>query len=338
MEQAPGDTEVQYAVAEQKKRGLLGELFIRLVKEKPLGTVGLVIVVALFVTGIFADLSYFGFPDVGLAPYGFNEINLKHRLMGPSPEHVLGADNLGRDMLSRVLHGARVSMYVGLGAILLSVAEATFIGIICGFFGGKVDIIIQRFVDAWMCFPMLFILLTAMAILSGIMHPILLMILVLGLASGIGSSRLIRSAVIAIKGNVYVEAARAIGSPASRTLARHILPNVMPPIIIMLSIGMGGVIMAEASLSFLGFGLPPPTPSWGGMLSGSGRTHMIRAPWMMIWPGLALALVVYGINMFGDAVRDLLDPRMRGGLGRFSGLQRKRAKLARKAVTESSEG
>ena len=326
------DTEVKYAVAEQKPRGLLADLFIRLLKEKPLGTVGLVIVILLFFTGIFADLSYFGFPNLGLAPYGFNEINLAHRLDAPSVTHWLGADNLGRDMLSRVIFGARVSMYVGLGAILISVAEATFIGIICGYFGGKVDIIIQRFVDAWMCFPMLFILLTAMAVLSGLMDPILLMILVLGLASGIGSSRLIRSAVIAIKGNMYVQAATAIGSPAPRTLVRHILPNVMPPIIIMLSIGMGGVIMAEASLSFLGFGLPPPTPSWGGMLSGSGRTHMIRAPWMMIWPGLALALVVYGINMFGDAVRDLLDPRLRGGLGRFSGFAKKRAKLAKKAT------
>ena len=331
MEQTPREDETQYAGEEAKKRGMLGELFIRLVKEKPLGTVGLVIVIALFVTGIFADLAYFGFPDIGLAPYGFNEINLSHRLDGPSGEHILGADNLGRDMLSRVIFGARISMYVGLGAIILSVGEATIIGIICGFFGGKVDIIIQRFVDAWMCFPMLFILLTAMAILSGLMHPVILMILVLGLASGIGASRLIRSAVIAIKSNMYVEAAKAIGSPAQRTLVRHILPNVMPPIIIMLSIGMGGVIMAEASLSFLGFGLPPPTPSWGGMLSGSGRTHMIRAPWMMLWPGIALALVVYGINMFGDGVRDLLDPRLRGGLGRYSGLQKQRAKLAKKA-------
>jgi len=331
MEQTPREPEVQYTTEEAKRRGMLGELFIRLVKEKPLGTVGLVIVIALFFTGIFADLSYFGFPDLGLAPYGFNEINLAHRLDGPSGAHILGADNLGRDMLSRIIFGARVSMYVGLGAVVLSVAEATFIGTICGFFGGKVDIIIQRFVDAWMCIPGLFILLLVMATFSGIMHPILLMILVLGLVGGIGSSRLVRSAVIAIKGNMYVDAAKAIGSPTSRTLLRHILPNVTPVIIIMLSIGMGGVIMLEASLSFLGFGLPPPTPSWGGMLSGSGRTHMIRAPWMMLWPGLALAMVIYGINMFGDAVRDLLDPRLRGGLGRYSGVEKQRAKLAKKA-------
>ena len=331
MEQTPREPEVQYTTEEAKRRSLLGELFIRLVKEKPLGTVGLVIVLALFFTGIFADLAYFGFPDIGLAPYGFNEINLAHRLDGPSGAHILGADNLGRDMLSRIIFGARVSMYVGLGAVVILVAEATLIGTICGFFGGKVDIIIQRFVDAWMCIPGLFILLLVMATFSGLMHPILLMILVLGLVGGIGSSRLVRSAVIAIKGNMYVDAAKAIGSPTSRTLLRHILPNVTPVIIIMLSIGMGGLIMMEASLSFLGFGLPPPTPSWGGMLSGSGRTHMIRAPWMMIWPGLALALVIYGINMFGDAVRDLLDPRLRGGLGRYSGVEKQRAKLAKKA-------
>jgi len=221
MEQTPREPEVQYTTEEAKRRGMLGELFIRLVKEKPLGTVGLVIVIALFFTGIFADLSYFGFPDLGLAPYGFNEINLAHRLDGPSGEHILGADNLGRDMLSRIIFGARVSMYVGLGAVVLSVAEATFIGTICGFFGGKVDIIIQRFVDAWMCIPGLFILLLVMATFSGIMHPILLMILVLGLVGGIGSSRLVRSAVIAIKGNMYVDAAKAILSHLKNTSAAY---------------------------------------------------------------------------------------------------------------------
>ncbi len=309
MAQNPSETPETYAIKEAKKPPLLIELVRRLVKEKPLGTVGGVIVLMLLITGIFADL---------LAPYGMNEIHLVDRLQGPSSTYWLGTDNLGRDMLSRIVFGARISMFIGLGAAALSTAEATLLGITSGYLGGKFDILVQRFVDAWMCFPNLFILLTVMAIFGG---GLLQVMLVLGLTGGIGGSRLSRSLVISIKGNMYVEAARSVGASTRRILFSHLLPNILPVIIIGFSIGIGGMILAEASLSFLGFGIAPPTPSWGGMLSGSGRTHMIRAPWMMIWPGLALSLVVYGLNMFGDAVRDLLDPRMRGGLGRYGRAQ-----------------
>jgi peptide/nickel transport system permease protein len=305
MAENSSGTSPTYAAQEGRRKRLLSDLLSRLVKEKPLGLVGGIIVLLLLITGVFADF---------LAPYGFNDIHLADRLTGPSTTYILGTDNLGRDMLSRIIFGARISMYVGLGAALISTVEASVIGIVSGYLGGKFDILVQRFVDAWMAFPFLFILLTVMAIIGG---GTLQVTVVLGMASGIGGSRVVRSAVIAIKGNVYVEAARAIGTPTTRILTRHVLPNVMAPIIVMFSIGIGGMILAEASLSFLGFGIVPPTPSWGGMLSGSGRTHMIRAPWMMIWPGAALATVVYGLNMFGDAVRDLLDPRLRGGLGRY---------------------
>ena len=149
-------------------------------------------------------------------------------------------------------------------------------------------------------------------------------ILVLGILSGIGGSRLKRSAVFAIKQNVYMEAARSIGCPTWLILIRHVLPNIMPVIIITFTMGMGGAILAEASLSFLGYGIPPPVPSWGGMLSGPARRYMIEAPWMAIWPGVALSVVVYGANMFGDALRDLLDPRLRGGLGSYSAPPRRR--------------
>ena len=299
------DTAPVPAEEERKRRLLMVDLLVRLVKEKPLGTVGGVIVLVMLVVGIFAEF---------IAPYGVNEINLTARLAPPSAEHLMGTDNLGRDLLSRIIFGARISMIIGIGATTLSIVEAMIIGLISGFFGGKVDIVIQRFVDAWVCFPILFILLTVMAIMGGGMIQVLL---VLGLAGGIGGSRIIRSAVMSIKGNMYVEAARAIGAPTSRILMRHLLPNVMAPIIIMFSISIGGVILTEASLSFLGFGIAPPTPSWGGMLSGSGRYFMLRAPWLMVWPGLCLTLVVYGTNMLGDAVRDILDPRLRGGLGRY---------------------
>ena len=298
---------IEEAPSQRKRRPLLLDLLIRLVREKPLGTVGGVIVLLLILTGIFADL---------LAPYGYKDLQLGDALTGPSAKYLLGTDNLGRDMLSRIIYGARVSMIVGLSAAALSALTSTSIGVFSGFLSGKVDIVVQRFVDAWMCFPPLIIVITLMAIIKpGLMS----IILVLGIYGGIGGSRVIRSAVIGIKGNVYVEAANAIGCSTAGTLFRHILPNIMAPIIILFSIGVGSAILAEASLSFLGFGLPPPIPSWGGMLSSEGRRYMYMAPWLAIWPGLALAIVVYGVNMLGDAVRDILDPRLRGGLGSYGG-------------------
>lgn len=298
------------------------DLLIRLVKQKPLGTVGGVIVLVLLFTGIFANW---------LAPHGFNEIWVGGRLDPPSIHNFLGTDNNGRDMLSRIIYGARISMYVGLGASTIGVVLATLIGIISGYMGGKTDIVIQRLVDAWMCFPALFILLTVMAIIG---PGVIQVIIVLGILYGIGSSRIVRSTVIAIKNNVYVEAARAIGCPTSVTLIRHILPNIMAPIIILFTINMGAAILAEATISFLGFGIPPPTPSWGGMLSET--RFMEQAWWLAIWPGIALSIVVYGVNMLGDALRDLLDPRLRGGLGRYSGVSKKAIKKGVKNVATTS--
>lgn len=289
----------------RKRRTLLVDVVIRLLREKPLGVVGMFIVIILFIVGVFADQ---------IAPYEMNENILADRLSPPSANHILGADHLGRDVLSRVIYGARVSMYVGLGASSIGLVIATLIGLLSGYIGGKLDLIMQRFVDAWMCFPTLFIILTIMAVVG---QGILQVIVVLGVLGGITQSRVIRSAAIGVKNNVYVEAGRAIGCTTTRMLFRHILPNIVAPLIILFTISMGSAIVAEASISFLGFGIPPPTPSWGGMLSGAGRTFLEQAPWIGLWPGVALAMVVYGINMFGDALRDLLDPRLRGGLGRY---------------------
>jgi peptide/nickel transport system permease protein len=200
------------------------------------------------------------------------------------------------------------------------------IGLVSGFFGSKTDIIIQRFVDGWMCFPPMLIYLSVMALLGPGLWQV---IFVLGITRGIRQSRIVRGAVIGIKENVYVEAARAIGASNMKILARHILPNVMAPIITILAVSCGYMILSEATLSFLGFGVPPPEPTWGGMLSGSGRQYMYHAPWLALWPGVALASVVYGLNMFGDAVRDILDPRMRGGLGRYGRIKvRKHQKVS----------
>jgi len=292
-------------VAETKKHFALVNFFIRLVKEKPLGTVGGVITLLLLFTGIFADF---------LAPYGESETHMVDMLAAPSARYWLGADNLGRDILSCVIFGARVSVIIGLAASTIATILSLIIGMLCGYIGGKLDLIVQRFVDTIMCIPQLILMMVLMSIIG---PGMLQLILGLGVMWGIVGSRHIRGAVIGIKENVYVAAAEAIGCSTTRMLTRHILPNIMAPTIVLFSMRVPNVILVEASLSFLGFGIPPPTPSWGGMLGGSGRDYMFQAPWMVIWPGLALSTVVYGVNIFGDAVRDILDPRLRGGVGRY---------------------
>ncbi len=301
-------------VAKKKRHPWLVELLIRLVKEKPLGAVGLVITLLLLLTGIFADF---------LAPYGMNETFTAEALGAPSARFWLGTDNLGRDILSRVIFGARISVIIGLAASTLATSVSVIIGMLSGYIGGKFDLIVQRFVDATMCIPGLILMMVLISIIGPGMISV---IVVLGVSWGISGSRILRSATIGIKENVYVEAAVAIGCPTSRMLIRHILPNIMAPTIILFSTEVPAVILTEATLSFLGFGIPPPAPSWGGMLSGSGRRYMYKAPWMVIWPGLALSIVVYGVNMFGDAVRDILDPRLRGGVGRYGTRVKKEVK------------
>ena len=283
-----------------KRRSRLADFFIRLVREKPLGTISGIIILLLILVSIFAD---------ALAPYPYYEVHPADRLQGPSARYLLGTDHIGRDFLSRIIYGARISLLVGLAATALNVVVAVLIGGTSGFLGGKLDLGVQRFVDAWMAFPGLLLLLTIMSIAgSGLLQ----IIVVLGIAGGIGGSRVLRGAVIGIKENDYFLAARAIGSPTTATLIRHVLPNIMAPVIIIFSITVGGVIMSEASLSFLGFGLPIKVPSWGGLLSREGRQYMEMAPWLALWPGLALTITVYSLNMLGDAMRDLLDPRLRG--------------------------
>ena len=307
-------------MTEPKRRSPLVNFFYRLVKEQPLGLIGGLIVLVLLLVGIFADQ---------LAQYGENEIDLYARLKPPHAEHWLGTDNLGRDLYSRVVYGARISLVIGVSATAVSLLVALVIGGLSGFIGGKTDLIVQRFVDAWVAFPVLLILLTAMSMLG---KGQLQIIIVVGITFGIGGSRIVRSTVIGLKENVYIEAARAIGAPLPRILIRHVLPNIMPPLIIIYTVTLGGVILTEAALSFLGFGLPPDRASWGGMLSNEGRQYMEKAPHLALWPGLSLVIVVFGVNLFGDALRDLLDPRLRGGAGRYGGgpkVIRKRSLLIR---------
>ncbi len=312
-------TGIPSPVSEPKRRSRLADFLIRLLKEKPLGTFCGIIVLILIFVAIFADV---------LAPYPYKEMHLIDRLQGPSSQYLLGTDQAGRDLLSRLIIGARISVLVGLAATVLNVVIAVLIGGTSGFLGGKLDLAVQRFVDAWMAFPGLLLLLTIMSIVGKGLPQI---IVVLGIAGGISGSRVIRSAVIGIKENDYFLAAQAVGTPTSKILNHHVLPNIMAPVIIIFSINIGGVIMSLASLGFLGYGLPPSIPDWGGMLSREGRRYMEQAPWLALWPGLCLTIVVYSLNMFGDALRDLLDPRLRGGEGSYgtAKMKRKRGILIR---------
>jgi peptide/nickel transport system permease protein len=292
--------ETTLAVPPRRKRGPVLHFIGRLFREKPLGAAGAVVFVLFLFCGIFADV---------LAPYGMNQIAPLNRLKPPSWAFPFGTDNLGRDMLSRCLYGAQLSVIIGFCAAGIATFISVFLGIVSGYLGGKFDLVLQRFVDAWMSFPDLIILIVVVSVVGPGMPQI---IVTLGLLLGIAGSRIIRGAVVSVRENMYVHAAQSTGASTFRILWRHILPNVMAPVIVLFTTRVGTVILAESGLSFLGLGVPPPAPTWGGLLSGSGRTFMLQGPWLALAPGLCLTVVVYATNMFGDALRDLLDPRMRG--------------------------
>ena len=273
---------------------------LRFCRRKPLGALGGLCVLAMLVMAAGADV---------IAHYDYDESVPGARMQPPSAKFWMGTDNLSRDMWSRVVYGARISVTVGFATITIGTLVAAAVGISSAYVGGTYDIVVQRIVDAWMSFPYLVIILSLMAVLG---PGLLNLILALSLLIAAGGARVIRGAALSVMQNPYLEAARAMGSGHLRIVLRYVLPNVMATILILATIGLGGVILAESSLSFLGFGVPPPYPSWGAMLSGSGRSYMYRAPWMAIWPGLAISLAVFGFNMLGDALRDVLDPRLRG--------------------------
>ena len=279
-------------------------LALRFAVQKPLGAIGAVIIVTLLVLAVFAGT---------IAPYNYDQSIPKARMKPPSAQFWMGTDNLSRDIWSRIVYGARISVTVGFATVALSTLLATAIGVSSAYLGGAYDIIVQRIVDAWISFPALVIVLSLLAALGPGLLNLIVALSILGAA---GASRVIRGAALSTMQNAYVEAARALGAGHVRIVVHYILPNVMATIIILATIGLGTVILAESALSFLGFGVPPPYPSWGGMLSGSGRTFMYHAPWMALWPSVAISLAVFGFNMLGDALRDLLDPRLRGASGR----------------------
>jgi peptide/nickel transport system permease protein len=269
-------------------------------KKKPVGAISLVVLIIFGLTALFADQIAQHSPTVQLSGQSFK---------GPSADHWLGTDHMGRDLFARIVYGARISITVGFAALLLGKAGGVTLGMVSGYFGGRFDLAVQRFVDAWQTFPSIVLLLAIVTMLG----PSLLNVVVaIGIGSMPGTTRVIRSAVLSVKENDYILAAKALGARSPRIIFMHVFPNVTAFVIISASVTLGGVILAESSLSFLGLGVPPPTPTWGGMLSREGREFMIVSPLLGVWPGLAITTVVMSFNLLGDALRDMWDPRLRG--------------------------
>src|SRR5215470_14316404 len=257
------------------------------IKRKPLGMISAVLIVVLVLTAIFANV---------LAPYDPLAAQPEIRLAPPSWAHPFGTDDIGRDVLSRVIYGSRISLWVGLLAVGIGTCVGMIVGLVSGYWEGRLDLMLQRVMDALMTIPGLIL---ALAIVSVLRPSTTNAMLAIAMVIIPGNSRVVRGAVLSAKQNRFVEAAQAIGCRDYRIIASHILPNVTAPILIL------------ASLSFLGVGTQPPTPSWGLMLSSTGRAFMEQAPWLAFFPGLAISLAVFGFNLFGDTLRDAWDPKLR---------------------------
>ena len=244
-----------------------------------------------------------------IAPYNPNAVAPLDRLQGPTLDHWMGTDALGRDVFSRILFGARASLGVSVAAVGLSIGIATAVGLVSGVVGGLFDAVMQRLVDMLMAFPGLIIVISLTAFLG---NSVGLLIVVIAIALLGGGIRISRASAIQLQSQPFVEAAQTIGATTPRIIVHHILPNALPPILVIATAQLGIAILIEASVSFLGYGIQPPAASWGFMLGGEARIHMIEQPWLSVWPGLAIFLTVFSFNIIGDALRDATDPRLRG--------------------------
>jgi len=275
-----------------------------LVAGKPLGALSALVIAALFAVAILAPV---------LAPYDPYDFNLNAhglplRMQPPTPAFPLGTDPLGRDVLSRIIYGSRVSLIVGFASVILGTALGTALGLLSGYLQGRVDYVIQRAVDTTMAIPGLVLALAVVAVLGQSLTNV---ILVIALVIAPGAARVVRGSVLALKQEAFIAAALAMGASTPRIIVRHVLPNVVAPILVIATVWLGNAIVIEAALSFLGLGTPPPTPTWGAMLGGEGRRNLETAPYLAIFPGIAISVVVLAFNMLGDAIRDVLDPRLR---------------------------
>ena len=270
------------------------------IKRKPLGAVGAGIILVMIVLALAAAIITSNDPL---------KMHFRDALQSPNGEYWLGTDDFGRDMWSRIVYGAQISLYVGFFAIAIGSGVGGLLGLASAYYGGKVDIILQRLMDTVMSIPTLIMALAIMASLGQGLNNV---VLAIGVVQIPRANRIVRSQALSVKQSEFALAAQAIGATDLRIMLLHIMPQCVAPWLIIATAGLGTAIISEASLSFLGLGIPAPEPSWGGMLSGRGRDYYSVAPWMAIWPGLAISLAVYGFNLFGDAIRDVLDPRLRG--------------------------
>jgi peptide/nickel transport system permease protein len=288
------------APAMTRRQGSVGQALWRFIRKKPLGAAGGLLMAVMVLTAIFADV---------LATHDPIATDAAHTLAPPSGEHWLGSDHLGRDIYSRIVHGARVSLIVGLASTLLGSVLGGIIGLLSGYIGGKTDLVAQRVLDILQGLPLLVLALVMSASLGPSVENVIIAISIPIIPR---AARVIRSSVLTIREMQYVEAAGAVGVSHLRIAFRHILPNTMGPFIVLCTAQLGSAILVEATLSFLGLGVPEPYPSWGRMLSVSAAEYAQKAPHLVLFPGIAISLAVFGSNLLGDALRDTLDPRLRG--------------------------
>ena len=263
-----------------------------------LALVGLIILVPMFLCAVLAPL---------ISPHDPVEPDLKNILNGPTWSHPFGTDTLGRDVFSRVIYGSRISLLVGFVSVGIATLIGIMIGAVSGYTGGIVDELIMRFVDLMMCFPTFFLILAVIALLEPSIWNIMI---VIGLTNWMGIARLVRAEILSIKGKEYVLAAKAMGFPRRRIIFGHVLPNALSPVYVVATLGIGGAILTESALSFLGIGVQPPTPSWGNILT-QAKDNIEVAWWLSLYPGLAIFLTVMGYNLLGEGLRDVFDPRRR---------------------------
>ena len=267
-------------------------------KRNRMAMTGLALVLGLFVVSIFAPW---------VAPYDPNLIDLKQVLMPPSPSHYLGTDTLGRDVLSRIIFGSRVSLKVGFVAVGLATLIGLFIGALAGYYGGWVDSALMRLVDLMLCFPAFFLILAVIALLEPSIWNIMA---VIGLTGWMGVARLVRAEFLSLREREFVTAARALGAGDTRLILRHMLPNALAPVMVSATLGVAGAILTESALSFLGLGVQPPTPSWGNILT-AGKDNIEIAWWLSVFPGLAILITVMSYNLLGEGIQEAIDPRLK---------------------------
>ena len=273
---------------------------VKFARTKPLGAAGAFIIIGMMIVAALAET---------LAPYDAYQADYSAQFTRPSVEHWFGTDEFGRDLLSRIMYGARIALFVGFTASFIGCTIGGLLGVISAYLGGKVDLFLERLMDILLAFPQLILALAVASILGPAVQNVVIAIAIPIIPR---AARVVRATALSVKEHVYVEAVSALGARRWRIVLHHIVPNVVAPYIILLTAQLGGAILAEAALSYLGLGAAEPTPSWGLMLSGSALSYAEKAPWIPLFPGIAISLGVFGFNLFGDSLRDALDPKLRG--------------------------